>query len=231
MFDEVLTCLRAGGFSSLVYKPVPHIYHTIPAEEDRYALMRCGARWIRSGLLAVAASGGRPPFQERRRRRIKKAAGSGLTVRATGELETFWDILAAMLQRAYATQPVHSVSEMRALMRVFPENIRLFGCFDGAAMLSGVVIYESHRVAHVQYIAATDRGKSLGALDLTFDYLLNSVYRDKPYFDFGTSEENGCINQGLIEQKEGFGARAVAQDQYVIDLSGWTAGALAGALL
>ena len=231
IFDEALTCLHASGFRSLVYKPVPHIYHTMPAEEDRYALMRCEAHWIRSGLLAVAAADRRLPFQERRRRGIRKAAGAGLTVRASDEVETFWDILAAMLQRAYATRPVHSVSEMRGLMRAFPQNIRLFGCFEGGEMVSGVVIYESARVAHVQYIAATDRGKSLGALDLTFDHLLNSVYRDKPYFDFGTSEEDGYINQGLIEQKEGFGARAVAQDQYAIDLSGWRAGRLSGALL
>lgn len=231
VFDAVMGSFRDAGVRELLYKPVPHIYHTIPAEEDRYALLRLGARRIRSGLLAVVPRGNRIPFQERRRRGVRKAERAGLRIAPSDDVERYWEILAAMLARAYATRPVHSVEELRFLMRTFPENIRLFGCFEMDAMLAGAIIYESAAVAHVQYIAATDRGKSVGALDCLFDHLLNAVYADKAYFDFGTSEEGGCINQGLIEQKEGFGARAVAQDQYVIDVQGWTPGLLARSLV
>lgn len=85
-------------------------------------------------------------------------------------------------------------------------------------MLAGVVMYESDLVGHVQYIASTGEGKNMGALDLIFDFLINEYYRQKPFFDFGISnEKNGLLlNQGLIEQKEGFGARAVVHDQYEI---------------
>ncbi len=93
-------------------------------------------------------------------------------------------------------------------------------------MVGGVVIYESEFVAHVQYIAASDLGRDLRATDLIFDYLLNDYYVAKRYFDFGTSDEkNGLmLNFGLIEQKEGFGARVVAQNQYEISLDRWDLG-------
>ena len=44
---------------------------------------------------------------------------------------------------------------------------------------------------------------------------------DKTYFDFGIStEENGrVLNSGLIDQKEGFGARGVVHDHYELDIA------------
>lgn len=32
----------SGRFSAIVYKPVPYIYHSMPSQEDLYALWRCG---------------------------------------------------------------------------------------------------------------------------------------------------------------------------------------------
>jgi hypothetical protein len=57
-------------------------------------------------------------------------------------------------------------------------------------------------------------------LDLLFTELIATHYAQKPYLDFGTSDEQSGwrLNQGLVEQKEGFGARAVVHDHYAIDL-------------
>jgi hypothetical protein len=125
--------------------------------------------------------------------------------------------------RTYATSPVHSQKEIELLHSRFPDNIKLFACFKGETMLAGVVIYESNRVARAQYIAASDDGKALGALDLIFHCLLTELYRRKPFFDFGTSDEmdGRRLNKGLIDQKEGFGARAVMHDHYEILVADW----------
>lgn len=48
--------------------------------------------------------------------------------------------------------------------------------------------------------------------------LIHVYYASKPYFDFGTSDEDGKLNLGLIDQKEGFGARTVVHDHYVLEL-------------
>ena len=52
------------------------------------------------------------------------------------------------------------------------------------------------------------------------------------YFDFGISNEQGGrkLNRGLIDQKEGFGARAVVHDHYAIDFAAWRPGQLVEAL-
>ena len=145
----------------------------------------------------------------------------------------FWDLLTATLADASTPRQFIPSTEFCLLQERFPANIRLFPARSvGGELLAGVVIYQSERVAHAQYIASSPAGRDAGALDLVFDHLLNQVYKDHPYFDFGGShEERGrAVNLGLIEQKEGFGARAVAHDHYRIDLTKVRPGILTGAL-
>jgi hypothetical protein len=106
------------------------------------------------------------------------------------------------------------------LARRFPREIALFGAFRGSDWLSGVVVYESAPVAHVQYIASTAEGRELSSLDLLFERLIVQEYAEKAWFDFGSSteDEGRTLNEGLVAQKEGFGARAVVHDFYDLDL-------------
>ena len=86
--------------------------------------------------------------------------------------------------------------------------------------VAGIVVYETDTVAHFQYIAASDEGCSIGALDLLIAHLIEKVYTNKQYIDFGTSTEQGgtYLNEGLIRQKEGFGGRAVVYDTYELSI-------------
>lgn len=228
VFDASLTFLQQDRLRRLVYKTVPHIYHRAPAEEDQYALFLCRAELVRRGVLAVCATANPLPIQERRRRGARKAAQKGLVVRETTDFATYWNILTDRLLEAFGVKPAHSLAEIELLHSRFPGNIRLFCAFEGDSMLGGVVIYETDEVAHAQYIAANERSRALGALDLVFTELLAHHYRSKRYFDFGTSDEadGRMLNRGLIDQKEGYGARVVAHDHYAIDLENWTPGQL-----
>jgi hypothetical protein len=60
----------------------------------------------------------------------------------------------------------------------------------------------------------------LRAIDALFDELLHHRQWNRPYFDFGTSnEEDGRILvEPLIYQKEGFGGRGICYDCYEYDL-------------
>lgn len=86
----------------------------------------------------------------------------------------------------------------------------------GPCQLGGVVIYESDEVAHLQYAAATPEGFETHCLDRLFLFLLEKVFATKRWFDFGasTEQQGRWLNDGLIEQKEGFGGRAVSHDFY-----------------
>ena len=206
----------------ILYRVIPHIYHAYPSEEDLYALFRMGARLTERKISSVVLSGTGIPFRKLRVRKLKQARKEGLSVCSDEAYNLFWPILEENLQERHGAKPVHSLNEITCLHQKFPDNIKLHRTVDEAGeTLAGCVMYITDRVAHVQYIGSTDRGRKLGALDLLFDKLLHECYADKKYFDFGTSVENGgrYLNEGLIFQKEGFGGRAVVYDVYELCLN------------
>ena len=125
------------------------------------------------------------------------------------------------LQARYNVSPVHSLAEIDQLRTRFPKNIRLFTARDpDGSLLSDVVIYETHEVAHLQYAASTPDGFSRGCLDRLFFHLLENVFAEKRWFYFGnsTEQQGRDLNDGWIEQNEGFGGRAVVHDYFRLTL-------------
>jgi hypothetical protein len=216
MVEALRAYLAPAGLSALHYKTIPSIYHRQPAEEDRYALFRAGATLTRRDTLSVVPREDRLRFQERRQRGVKSAAKAGVRVEEAADLRPFWTILTDNLQERYGVNPVHSVEEIELLRSRFPERIRLFVAKLGDDTLGGCCVFETDRVAHVQYISASAAGRDHHALDAVFAHLINQQYVDKPFFDFGISNEQAgrVLNVGLVEQKEGFGARTVVHDFY-----------------
>ena len=220
VFEALTSHLRASGFARLVYKAVPRIYQRYPAEEDLYALFRAGARLARRDVASTIEMAERYPPHKGRRWSIKRSERNAIEVGESASFDEFMEMELRLLESKYGTKPVHSAAELRMLAERFPANIRLFTARRGGELLGGTVIYETPLVAHAQYIAATDAGRELGALDRLFAWLLDEVYAAKRYFDFGisTEAEGRILNHGLIENKESWGARATVNDHYELDL-------------
>jgi hypothetical protein len=221
VFDSMLSYLRQQEYVRLIYKAMPHIYHRVPSEEDSYALFRCGATLYRRDVTTTVTPSEQLRFEKRRERAIRKARAAGVSCGPSCNYERFWQLLEQNLWSAHKLKPVHALTEIRQLHRSFPENVKLFCSFLGDEPVAGTVIYDSRNVAHAQYTATSDLGRSIGALDLLFFELITGVYKDKRYFDFGVStEDDGCyLNSGLADFKEGFGGRTVTHDFYEIDLA------------
>jgi hypothetical protein len=220
VFDALLAHLQADNIKKLIYKAVPHIYHELPAEEDLYALFRHRAELVARGASSAVYLPCRAPVGRDRKSRIKQGQKSGLEIRPTQDYETFAAMVAHVLATRHGLKPVHTAAELRLLAGRFPNNIKLFAAGRGEEMLAGVLIYESKWVAHAQYISSTDEGREIGAPDLLLDYLISEQYSEKRYFDFGISTEQSGrhLNKGLIENKEGFGARTLLYDVYEMTL-------------
>ena len=218
IFDMILSYMNAKGFSTFIYKPVPHIYHKLPAEEDLYALFRCKASLTARGLSATVFQADRLKFRNIRRSGIRKAIKNHVCVESASDFSAFWEILESNLRARHGVAPVHTLREIKLLASRFPEEIKLYVAKRGTETLAGTVIYKTATVAHSQYISASPEGRETGALDLIFHHLINDVYADSRYFDFGISTENDGwhLNESLEYQKEGFGARAVCYDRYMI---------------
>ena len=214
------------GARSLVYKAIPYIYSRIPSQEDLYALFRAGAQLQARSVATVVSVANPLSMRTLRLRQAKKALERGYYIERIKErdyegLKEYWQVLENVLMEYHQTRPVHSVEEMSLLMQRFPKEIKLFVVKDtDSSIVSGVVVFETDTVAHIQYIASGMEGRKYGALDLLLRHLCGEKYRDKEYIDFGISTERDgyYLNEGLIFQKEGFGGRAVCYDTYHVDL-------------
>lgn len=215
-FSAINTHLKQIGINRVIYKPMPTIYHQIPAQEDLYALYRLNARLTGRNISSSIFQRDKIRFSELRRRGVKKAEKNGLKISLSNDIDIFWDILSANLQNKYHTLPVHTVEEISLLRERFPENIKLYTVSNSTHIVAGTLLYISSQVVHTQYIAANAEGKQLGALDLLFDQLINKEFTSHPYFDFGHSSEDmgEYLNKQLIFQKEGFGGRGIVYDTY-----------------
>ncbi|MDX5423596.1 MAG: GNAT family N-acetyltransferase [Hymenobacteraceae bacterium] len=218
VFEAMRRYFRELGFRSIRYKVIPHIYHLNPAEEDLYALFRCGAKLYRRDAGAVIDLERSLPYATLRKRKLKKAVA--LQLAESRNFETFMQVKQQLLQEKYGITPAHSAAELELLAAKFPENIKLYTAASTGELLAGVVIYETATVAHCQYMGATAKGQEHSALDVLIDYLLQHVYPRKKYFSFGisTEQEGQWLNEGLMAYKESYGARAVMHDFYVLEL-------------
>ena len=219
VFGLINNQLKSEGIKSVIYKPTPYIYHSIPSQEDLYALFRLtDAKIIGRNISSTIYQDNKIKFVESRKSGIRKAKSRCLKVQKSDDFSHFWEILNENLMTNHNARPVHSLKEITLLADRFPDKIKLYLVeSEESGILGGTVIYEANdRVIHTQYISASQKGKESGALDLLFDYLINEVYTNCPIFDFGQStEEMGkVINDKLIFQKEGFGGRGVIYDIY-----------------
>ncbi len=217
IFSDINDYLLTLGIGKVVYKPTPWIYHSMPSEEDLYAVIQvCGAQLVSREISSTVLIPCHPKYAKLRRRCINKARSKGLVVRETKDIHTFWNILNTNLESRYGVSPVHTEQELTLLAERFPEEIRLFMAYDNAEALGGTLVFVMNNIVHTQYIAASPKGKALGALDMVIDELINYVFANRRYLDFGKSTEHHgtWLNENLIHQKEGFGARGVCYDVY-----------------
>ena len=215
----VLDYAHGAGFPKLLYKRVPAFYNPGPADDIAFAMFLLDAHRYRVDVTVVVQPQARLPLAEQRRRALTRAERAGLSI-VEGRMREFWSaVLTPNLAARHGVRPAHSIDEMELLAGRFPNRIHQFGVTAGDALVGGATIYETDRVAHAQYIAATDEGRRLGALDLLFARLISERFADKPFFDFGivNEMEGRAVNVGLLRWKEGFGGRVMAHEFYEID--------------
>ena len=219
VFEALLEHLQRKGIEKVVYKAIPHIYHQAPAEEDLYVLFRLGARLFRRDVSSIIDFSNPVPFSRNRQYALRQPLSAEITIRPSTDFARFMELERQVLEQKYSLRPTHSTEEMEALARLFPHHIKLFAAYSSGEMVAGTIVYETAQVAHTQYIAVADPGRN-GASELLLDRVMQEYRNRKRYFSFGIStEQNGRhLNEGLLQFKESFGARAVGHDFYEWDL-------------
>jgi hypothetical protein len=221
----ILLFLNDNKIEKLQLKSIPSIYHQKPAEELNYALFLAEAQLIRRDSLAVIDLSKRLLIANGRKEGIKKGQKNKLQIREVDVFEEFWNqILIPNLAQKHQAKPVHNLEEIIKLKALFPENIRQFNVYQNEIIVAGTTIFETPIVAHCQYISGKEDKNELGGLDLLFYQLISETFKNKRFFDFGTSNENQGrkLNNGLSYWKESFGASTIVHDFYEVKTSNYS---------
>jgi len=215
----LVVTLREMHVEQIIYKSVPHIYHTLPAEEDLYALFRFGANLSIRNLSTVIPTT-KKNTSSRLKRAIKRSKKENLIVEECHDASCFWEIIEDDRMDRHQVKPVHSCEEINLLHDKFPENVRLFITHKDDKILAGSVIFDTGIVTHLQYAAATPEGKDLYATDILYYEFIYNIFPENIYFDFGISNEDKgkYLNTGMTAHKEEFGGHSVVYDIYEIKI-------------
>lgn len=219
-FSALIKHYEKEGFIKIYYKAVPHIFHRYPAEDDLYELFIKNARLVRRDLSSIVFVENRPKTSKSRNNGINKAKKHNLKIVDGSFFKQFHSLLIDVLKR-HDTVPVHSEEELALLQSRFPDNIRLLGAFNDETLLAASWIFQFGDVLHTQYLACSDEGRKVGALDFLISRIIESSSSQITKISFGISTENNGrkINEGLEFQKEGFGARNIVLDHYELDIA------------
>ncbi len=220
LFEAWIEWCKEKEIKDIVYKPVPHIYHRIPAEEDLYALFRFEAEIKTINLSSVIDMRDNPGLNTLQKRHLKKASALNPWIRETSNVSEFMPLLQECLRSRHEADPVHSDSELQTLKNRFPEGIRLFLAGTDHQPEAAICIYNTNSVAHCQYIATSESGRENGTLTFLMHHLIHEVFSENRYFDFGTSNEDAglILNSGLLHQKTGLGGRGLAYQIFQLHL-------------
>ncbi|TLX76901.1 GNAT family N-acetyltransferase [Labilibacter sediminis] len=213
-FNHYNKFLHDSGIHNVIYKTVPQIYKGHFGDEELYAMYRIQAINIATNLSSCIDLHKDMPISRLRKRSYKKSINAGITTQSSDNLEKFWGIMVKNMHLKHNTKPVHSCEEMRLLKSRFPKNIKLLEASYNNKMVAGAILYHFNDVLKIQYAHASPEGKKNGAIDNIYNFIINN-YTGR-FIDFGTSnlDDGNYINEGLLRQKEGFGARAVVFKTY-----------------
>ena len=227
VIDSLFSYYRNLRFKSIIYKPTPYIYQKVPSEEDIFAINQLNASLYRYDISYVIDRNNPRKFSYLRRRKIQLAIKKNVTCIIYNNsnitnniLEIFFKILCQSLEK-FNTYPVHSIDEIKYLMNKHYENIYLYIAVESNEIIAGSLVFRYHQTTHTQYMATTIRGRETGALDLVISTILEKEPIQVRYISFGRSckdKESPNLNEGLVFQKEGFGASAVMFNQYKIEV-------------
>lgn len=221
LLSAVCEQLRNDGVRRCIYKTVPTIYHRSPAEEDRYAMFRCGAHLFRRDVFTVLSPVGALPPNSGRTWSLNRARRvSDLEVGPSQDWAGFWDVLSRRLRERHDVVPVHDLEEIKSLAARFPTAIKLAAARVHGEIVAGAVLYESRHVVRAQYLASNAFARKHGLLDLVLQSAIERARLEGKWFDFGASNcRDGTLDAGLAYYKESFGGRTVVHDVYLMELA------------
>lgn len=215
VYNLVLRFLNKVGIEKIWIKSIPNFYTTDHVEQ--LILHWLKAKRECSHVYTYFPLGTYSSSNKGRKEGIKNGKQLHLDIRQSTDFKTFWDtVLIPNLDERFGVKPVHTADEIERLSKKFPNQIQLFGAFQGESIRAGIVVFVHKDVAHAQYVAS-DKNRNDGSLDFLIDAVIRR-FNSEQIFSFGTSSENhgNTVNKGLLYWKESFRTSNDIQEFYSI---------------
>ena len=215
-FKELLNYLQQYHYEKIIYKKMPHIYSNQQSEEDIYSLWVSGANLLKVEPSTTINLQEQLKMPKGRKAQISRARREGVEIEEATDFDRFIELENEVLEMYHSAKAVHTGQELALLNSRFPENIKLFFAKKNDELLAGTLIFINKHIIHTQYMASSEQGRNIGALDLLISTLIDKYKNEKKYFDFGisTEQDGQILNKGLISQKEGFGGRTTVHQTF-----------------
>lgn len=210
------------GYQVLRYRTVPLIYHTVPYQDDLYALFRLRARRWRTDLCATIDTRARLPLSRNRRAGLRRAARASVTLAdGLAYLPDVWRILERQLAERFGARPTHTLQEIEGLAVRLPAALQCRVAKLDGRVVAGLVLFIFPPVVRAQYSAADPIAREVSALDLLFeDTIAMATASGCWYVDFGNSntDDGQELNAGLYRYKRSLGAGSHVHDAYELSV-------------
>jgi hypothetical protein len=139
----------------------------------------------------------------------RAADRKGVTLSTSAHyLQELYQLIDRNLLEKYDRKPVHTFPELKSLCESFPKKIVVFTMILENEVVAGAVIFVSKYCLHIQYLAASNRGRTLRAQDLLITKLDEFAKQENRNLSFGksTSGLDAALNEQLFRFKSEYGA-------------------------
>ena len=154
------------------------------------------------------------------RQATRKADKSGVVISKSENLNEFYDILTNNLSLRHNVTPTHTLSELKKLKNLFPDQITLFTAALDNQMIAGILNFICNdNTVLAFYISHNTDFQNVRPLNMLFTHIfkwaINSNYQ---FYDFGLFTVNGEPNESLARFKESFGTDGMFRKTMVLEL-------------
>jgi len=222
LVQHLLEYAKQRGYAGVEMTLPPQIYYIQPSNYLDFALYQNGFVYRKREVSSVIPLDLPPAsmiekFSEESRRAVHRAEKLGVKAGESDDFAEFYKILEKNLGLRHNVKPAHTLEELMALKRMFPDKIRLFASSVDEKMIAGIVVFICNpRVALAFYVSHDEAYQKYRGVNLVFNEVIRwSAEQGYRFLDFGIFTVNMEPNWGLCRFKESFGASGIFRDTLI----------------
>ena len=203
----------------------PTCYSKINSDYVEFCLLQSNFQYTRvelSNILKLNADFNMvyKKFKPSARQAVRKAEKSNVLIRQSTNLNDFYSLLSNNLSLRHNVSPTHTLSELKKLITLFPNQINLFTANLDDEMIAGVINFICNQNTILAfYISHNNHFQHMRPLNLLFTKMFKWAVNNKyQYYDFGLFTVFGDPNLSLARFKESFGTNGLFRKTMTLEL-------------